>query len=84
MLRGKLMDPIEILHDRIIELEKKIDTNTKDLYKKMDLYFTRLSNEINELSKFKWKIMGGAGFAGFLLYGIFEIALTLFQKTGGL
>lgn len=77
------MDPLKMVSDRVNANEKKVDDLVKALHIKIDDGFKELREQITDLYKFKWKIIGGAGFAGFFFYGLIQIATVLFNKTGG-
>lgn len=75
------MDPIEMMHDRLLKLEEKIDTTIKDLHVKIDKGFEKTSNQFDELFKFKWKIIGATGVIVFTLTKVIPIAVSIIEKS---
>lgn len=64
------MDPMQWLKDDIDKIEAKMEAGFVDLNVKVD-----------ELLKFKWKIVGGTILASLILTGLFQIGLALIQRS---
>ena len=78
---GFIMDPIEMMHDRLLKLEEKIDTTIKDLHIKIDQGFNKTGEQFNELFKFKWKIIGATGVIVFTLTKVIPLAVSIIERS---